>query len=68
MSSPTSASASNGAVVDRAAADGVAVVGAGIVGACIALELARRGLAVTLLDRDEPGRGCSYGNSGAITM
>jgi D-amino-acid dehydrogenase len=26
-----------------------------------------RGAAVTLIDRDEPGRGCSYGNSGAIS-
>ncbi len=61
MSSPTSASASG------APGGGIAVVGAGVVGACIALELARRGVAVTLLDRDEPGRGCSYGNSGAIS-
>ena len=45
----------------------VAVVGAGIIGACIAHALAKRGAAVTLIDRDEPGRGCSYGNSGAIS-
>ncbi len=45
----------------------VAVVGAGMIGATIALALAKRGAAVTLLDRDEPGRGCSYGNSGAIS-
>lgn len=45
----------------------VAVVGAGIVGACIAYELRKRGLDVTLIDRDEPGRGCSFGNSGAIS-
>jgi D-amino-acid dehydrogenase len=45
----------------------VAVVGAGVVGSCIALALRKRGAAVTLLDRDEPGRGCSYGNSGAIS-
>ncbi len=45
----------------------VAVVGAGIVGACIAHALAKRGAEVTLIDRDEPGRGCSYGNSGAIS-
>ncbi len=45
----------------------VAVIGAGIVGACIAYTLAKRGADVTLIDRDEPGRGCSYGNSGAIS-
>ncbi|MBV9891318.1 MAG: FAD-dependent oxidoreductase [Rhizobacter sp.] len=49
------------------AAPHVAVVGAGIVGSCIALALQKRGAAVTLVDRDEPGRGCSYGNSGAIS-
>ncbi|PNG52840.1 MULTISPECIES: FAD-dependent oxidoreductase [unclassified Variovorax] len=45
----------------------VAVVGAGVVGSCIALALRKRGAAVTLIDSDEPGRGCSYGNSGAIS-
>lgn len=45
----------------------VAVVGAGIVGAVIAYTLRCRGARVTLIDRDEPGRGCSYGNSGAIS-
>jgi len=45
----------------------VAVVGAGIVGACVSHALVKRGAEVTLIDRDEPGRGCSYGNSGAIS-
>ena len=45
----------------------IAVVGAGIVGTSIALALRKRGAEVTLFDRDEPGRGCSYGNSGAIS-
>lgn len=45
----------------------IAVVGAGIVGVCIAHELRKRGHDVTLIDRDEPGRGCSFGNSGAIS-
>jgi D-amino-acid dehydrogenase len=45
----------------------IAVVGAGIIGACIAHALAKRGASVTLIDRDEPGHGCSYGNSGAIS-
>lgn len=45
----------------------VAVIGAGVVGASIALALRKRGAAVTLVDRDEPGHGCSFGNSGAIS-
>ncbi|HUR90914.1 MAG TPA: FAD-dependent oxidoreductase [Ramlibacter sp.] len=45
----------------------IAVIGAGIVGAAIAYELRKRGSDVTLVDRDEPGRGCSFGNSGAIS-
>lgn len=45
----------------------VAVVGAGIVGTSIALTLRKRGTDVMLVDRDEPGRGCSYGNSGAVS-
>jgi D-amino-acid dehydrogenase len=45
----------------------VAVIGAGVVGTSIALALRKRGAEVTLIDRDEPGRGCSYGNSGAIS-
>lgn len=45
----------------------VAVVGAGVVGTSIALALRKRGAEVTLFDRDEPGHGCSYGNSGAIS-
>jgi D-amino-acid dehydrogenase len=42
------------------------VLGAGIVGACVALALRRDGHHVTLIDRDEPGRGCSFGNAGFI--
>jgi D-amino-acid dehydrogenase len=45
----------------------VAVIGAGVVGTSIALALRKRGAEVRLLDRDEPGSGCSYGNSGAIS-
>ncbi|MCC7426048.1 MAG: FAD-dependent oxidoreductase [Alphaproteobacteria bacterium] len=43
------------------------VLGAGIVGVMTGLALQRQGFAVTLVDRDEPGRGCSYGNGGAIS-
>src|SRR5262249_24778057 len=45
----------------------IAVVGAGIVGVCTAWHLLRRGGDVTLIDRDEPGRGCSFGNAGALS-
>jgi D-amino-acid dehydrogenase len=43
------------------------VIGAGIVGAAIAYELQKAGTHVTLIDRGEPGRGASYGNSGALS-
>src|SRR5262245_23801399 len=46
--------------------DGIVVLGAGIVGVCTAWHLLRRGAKVTLIDRDAPGRGCSYGNAGAL--
>ena len=42
------------------------VLGAGIVGVSVALHLAKRGLAVALLDRGDPGQGTSYGNAGII--
>ncbi|AYC99736.1 FAD-binding oxidoreductase [Neorhizobium sp. NCHU2750] len=48
-----------------AAAD-VIVLGAGIIGVSTALQLARRGKAVALVDRGEPGRETSYGNAGLI--
>src|SRR5215813_12879521 len=48
--------------------DTVVVVGAGIVGVCTAWHLLHRGLDVTLIDRDEPGRGCSFGNAGALSF
>lgn len=46
----------------------VTVVGAGVIGAAIALELQRRGLQVTLIDKGEPGRGTSYGNMASIAL
>jgi D-amino-acid dehydrogenase len=42
------------------------VLGAGIVGVSVALHLAKRGLAVALVERGDPGRGTSYGNAGII--
>jgi glycine/D-amino acid oxidase-like deaminating enzyme len=44
----------------------VLVLGAGIVGTASALWLQRDGHAVTLIDRDDPGQGCSFGNAGII--
>src|SRR5499427_5877612 len=42
------------------------VLGAGIVGTSTALHLAKRGLAVALVDRRAPGEETSYGNAGVI--
>ena len=42
------------------------VLGAGIVGTSVALHLAKRGLAVALVDRGAPGQETSYGNAGVI--
>jgi D-amino-acid dehydrogenase len=53
--------------VSRKGPDAVVVVGAGIVGVCTAWHLLRLGANVTLIDSDEPGRGCSYGNAGALS-
>jgi D-amino-acid dehydrogenase len=44
----------------------VIVLGAGIVGVSVALHLAKRGVAVALVDRRGPGEGTSYGNAGVI--
>lgn len=46
----------------------VVVAGAGLVGTAIARELAARGEKVVLIDRQEPGRGTSYGNMGSIAV
>ncbi len=42
------------------------VIGAGIVGVCTGLELLKRGWQVTIIDRLEPGEGCSFGNAGIL--
>jgi D-amino-acid dehydrogenase len=44
----------------------VIVLGAGIVGTSVALHLAKRGLAVALVDRAGTGGATSYGNAGII--
>lgn len=45
----------------------VVVLGAGMVGVCCALALRRRGFDVVLIDRKEPGRETSFGNSGVFS-
>ena len=50
----------------RASSD-VAIIGGGVVGVACALELARRGVDVRVLERDRIGHGCSYGNAGWLT-
>ncbi len=42
------------------------VIGGGVIGVCCAYFLAKRGSAVTVLERDQIGRGASYGNAGCI--
>lgn len=44
----------------------VVVVGAGIVGVATAVWLRREGVTVTLVDRQEPGEGTSFGNAGVL--
>ena len=44
----------------------IAVVGAGIIGVACALQLARRGLRVVVIDQQEPGKGASFGNAGHL--
>ncbi len=44
----------------------VAVIGAGIVGVCAALSLRREGFRVTLIEREGPGEGASFGNGAVI--
>lgn len=44
----------------------VAVLGAGAIGSSVAAYLLRDGHDVVLIDRADPGTGCSYGNAGLI--
>ena len=44
----------------------VLVIGAGVVGACVARELAREGVGVLVVDRDEPGQQASTANAGSL--
>jgi len=44
----------------------VIVIGAGIIGVLSALQLQREGHVVTLVDKELPGSGCSFGNAGIL--
>ena len=44
----------------------VTVIGAGFVGVCCALYLQREGFAVRLIEKGEPGKKASFGNSGSF--
>jgi len=44
------------------------VVGAGVIGAAIAHDLQKRGRKVTLVDRNAPGSGASFGNMASIAV
>lgn len=50
----------------QAAKQTVFVIGAGAVGLCAAIQLRRRGFAVTVLEEAQPAAGASYGNSGML--
>ncbi len=52
-------------MTDRGAGS-VVIVGAGIIGLAIGLRLQLAGRNVRLVDREAPGRGCSFGNVGRI--
>jgi D-amino-acid dehydrogenase len=45
----------------------IAIIGGGVIGVAGAVELARRGAEVTVLERGRVGHGCSYGNAGWLT-
>ncbi len=44
----------------------ILIVGGGVIGVCCAYFLAKRGARVTVLERDEIGKGASFGNAGCI--
>src|ERR1700678_615633 len=51
-----------------ASSSDVVVLGAGVVGVCTAYALARRGLSVTLIDREEgPARRASFANGAQLS-
>ncbi|HYD62342.1 MAG TPA: FAD-dependent oxidoreductase [Noviherbaspirillum sp.] len=49
------------------ASHSVTVIGAGIVGLCVAYALCKEGFAVQVIDPEDSGSQCSFGNAGAIS-
>ena len=45
----------------------VLVLGGGVIGVCSAYYLNKQGYRVTVIDKNEIGKGCSFGNAGYIT-
>lgn len=44
----------------------VVIIGGGVIGVCCAYFLAKRGARVTVIERDQIGKGASFGNAGSI--
>ena len=42
----------------------VGIIGSGIQGVCIGLQLVKKGIPVTIFDKNDPGSMSSYGNAG----
>lgn len=64
----SSSDISSDATGSREACPDVTIIGAGVIGLCCAAALARDGWSVTLVDRDRPGTGTSWGNAGGIAV
>lgn len=45
----------------------ICIIGGGIIGVSIAIELAATGAKVRIIEQDQIGKGCSYGNAGWLT-
>tara|TARA_R110001599_G_scaffold8651_3_gene41943 strand:- start:26670 stop:27926 length:1257 start_codon:yes stop_codon:yes gene_type:complete len=50
-------------MINQSGTQDVIVIGAGIIGVALAWELSKSGRQVTLVDREGPGMGCSWGNA-----
>jgi D-amino-acid dehydrogenase len=44
----------------------ITIIGAGIIGIACAINLQNLGFSVTVIDKNKPGEGCSFGNAGVI--
>lgn len=58
---------SSDALADARDSRDTVVIGAGVIGLACAVELARRGMKVVVLDRGRAGNGASFGNAGWLT-